>query len=229
MIGQRFGRLVVLSDAGRTKDMCILYLCQCDCGNKKKILSKNLRSGLSTSCGCYAKEQRRKSLNTVKIGNRYGRLVVLSYIGSNGKKASLWNCKCDCGNEKIATSNHLTMGNVQSCGCLHSGPTSKNFNPNKTSKAEKEAGRKTAQYFAWRFNVYKRDNFLCQVCNTNKNKLNAHHIVSYATDEGLRLDLNNGITLCEKCHKEFHKIYGKINCNIGQLKEFKSQQVVTLN
>ena len=34
------------------------------------------------------------------------------------------------------------------------------------------------------------------------------------------LDLENGITLCETCHKEYHKIYGKKENNNEQLKTY---------
>jgi hypothetical protein len=118
MIGKRFGRLIVLSEAGRSKDRLILYLCKCDCGNEKIIKSRHLKSGESCSCGCYAKDQRRKSLNTVTVGQKYGLLEVVSYVGSNGKKSSLWECVCECGNKIIQTTNHLTTGNTKSCGCI---------------------------------------------------------------------------------------------------------------
>ena len=36
--------------------------------------------------------------------------------------------------------------------------------------------------------------------------LNVHHIIRYADNEELRTDVDNGITLCYKCHK---KIFGK--------------------
>lgn len=57
------------------------------------------------------------NLVTNLIGNKYGRLTVVSYLGSKGKQ-SCWLCKCDCGNEHITTTNHLRMGQSKSCGCL---------------------------------------------------------------------------------------------------------------
>lgn len=54
MIGRRFGSLVVVSEAGRTKWQTVLWLCSCDCGRQKAILGSSLRSGNSRSCGCGA-------------------------------------------------------------------------------------------------------------------------------------------------------------------------------
>jgi 5-methylcytosine-specific restriction endonuclease McrA len=41
----------------------------------------------------------------------------------------------------------------------------------------------------------------CRICETDKN-LEAHHIKSFKEFLELRYDINNGITLCEKCHFE---------------------------
>lgn len=67
--------------------------------------------------------------------------------------------------------------------------------------------RDSSQYKIWRKNVYMRDNYQCVKCGS-KIKLNAHHIKSWKDYPELRYDLNNGITLCEKCHIEHHKKYG---------------------
>jgi len=56
LIGQRFGRLEVLEGAGTDRYQKTIWLCQCDCGNTKIILGANLKSGNTTSCGCYHKE-----------------------------------------------------------------------------------------------------------------------------------------------------------------------------
>lgn len=58
-------------------------------------------------------------------------------------------------------------------------------------------------YKDWRIKVYKRDDFRCQMpgCKS-KNRLNAHHIQKWANASILRFDVQNGITLCYKCHKE---------------------------
>lgn len=55
-------------------------------------------------------------------GKRFGRLTVMSF-NSKEKTATqyktYWNCKCDCGNEKVCIGSSLTNGKIQSCGCLH--------------------------------------------------------------------------------------------------------------
>lgn len=56
LTGQRFGRLTVVSLAGRTKDGRAKWLCQCDCGNMHIARGSHLRSGNIQSCGCYRKE-----------------------------------------------------------------------------------------------------------------------------------------------------------------------------
>ena len=51
LTGQRFGKLTVLS-ATENKGRNTAWLCKCDCGNEKIILTNALRSGRSKSCGC---------------------------------------------------------------------------------------------------------------------------------------------------------------------------------
>ena len=55
-------------------------------------------------------------------GQRFGRLVVISYNEevSKQKKSSHWNCKCECGNEVVVWVNSLRKGVTISCGCYHS-------------------------------------------------------------------------------------------------------------
>ena len=64
----------------------------------------------------------------------------------------------------------------------------------------------TKAQYAWRNQCLLRDKG-CRKCSVNQ-KLVVHHIVPYKIDPDLRWDPNNGITLCEDCHKKFHKQYG---------------------
>lgn len=65
--GQRFGRLVTLGPVRRTKNSQILWLCQCDCGSGPIVVSANLLSGNSTSCGCLRRGQIPIPLPTYKL------------------------------------------------------------------------------------------------------------------------------------------------------------------
>lgn len=52
LCGQRFGKLVVVSLAGKNKWANLRFNCKCDCGNFKEVQSHNLRRGVTRSCGC---------------------------------------------------------------------------------------------------------------------------------------------------------------------------------
>ena len=53
--GQQFGRLTAISYEGEKK-----WKCKCKCGSEVVISSRNLRSGKSTSCGCFQRETCKK-------------------------------------------------------------------------------------------------------------------------------------------------------------------------
>lgn len=69
LIGQKFSRLLVKKFIG-SSDGSRKYLCVCDCGNKSVVTTTHLRSGHTTSCGCYLKEMR--ILGNLKHGWRQG-------------------------------------------------------------------------------------------------------------------------------------------------------------
>lgn len=65
-------------------------------------------------------------------GNKYGRLTVISFVGTKNKKAR-WLCKCDCGNIVEVYGVDLRGANTKSCGCLrHQGRQSLHHNLIKT-------------------------------------------------------------------------------------------------
>lgn len=56
LVGQRYGKLVVVENAGVKNGRSYSY-CDCDCGKKHiLIMNKQLRNGHTKSCGCYKAE-----------------------------------------------------------------------------------------------------------------------------------------------------------------------------
>lgn len=64
LTGQRFGRLVVIERAANGKYGDAMWLCQCDCGNKKVVRGGDLRRGSAISCTCLQREESSKRLKT---------------------------------------------------------------------------------------------------------------------------------------------------------------------
>lgn len=94
------------------------------------------------------------------------------------------------------------------------------WNHNLTDE-ERINNRKTYDYIDWRKKVFSRDDFTCKCCGDNKGgNLEAHHILNYSEHEHLKLDLNNGLTMCKTCHKGFHDEFGYTKNNKKQLIDY---------
>lgn len=61
-LGNTYGRLTVIKHAGsiptnKGKSRLAVWLCSCECGMTTIVSGHNLRKGMTTSCGCYRREQ----------------------------------------------------------------------------------------------------------------------------------------------------------------------------
>ena len=89
--------------------------------------------------------------------------------------------------------------------------------------------RNTTKYLNWRLSILKRDNFTCKICHAsvkeNKSlRLEVHHPKAFdeicyensvlTVEQALACDelwdLNNGITVCYRCHKDVEKLRTKL-------------------
>lgn len=112
-VGDKYGKWTVIEDLNTDSHGTRLFLCECECGNRSKVLGHALRKGLSKSCG---------KCNQPKINQRFGKLVVLKEDiereEKEKKRQSFWICQCDCGN--IVSIAQKSFKVQQSCGCLKS-------------------------------------------------------------------------------------------------------------
>lgn len=72
----------------------------------------------------------------------------------------------------------------------------------RTLALENKRERSSATIRLWRLAVFTRDNFTCQDCKAKGVYLESHHIRCWRDYPELRFDINNGITLCTKCHNK---------------------------
>ena len=55
--GHRYGRLLVLEEAGRNASKKVVWRCLCDCGKETTADACQLTTGGKVSCGCFLKEK----------------------------------------------------------------------------------------------------------------------------------------------------------------------------
>ena len=137
LTGKVFNKLTVLRQANENeiKDKKIkqnYWLCECSCDNHTQIIvsTHDLLTNHTQSCGCLQRETAKKvgKINGKKesptlineIGNRYGKLLVISRNYDKNSSSAYWNCLCDCGTITVCAGTALRAGAIQSCGCINS-------------------------------------------------------------------------------------------------------------
>lgn len=149
-----------------------------------------------------------------ETGKKYGKLTVLGYIGSKGKKQlAYWLCECECGNYVWARGSSLRNGSHKSCGCIHD---------NSWAKKEKGVAAFNQLYNQYRCDAKKRGLFFsitkeqfkkltsanCHYCNSkpsfvSKTRSNNGIYIYNGID---RIDnsqgylLNNLVSCCKICN-----------------------------
>lgn len=73
-------------------------------------------------------------------GQRYGQLQVVALHPERIRGGLAWLCRCDCGVEKVISSNNLRRGHTVSCGCTR---------PHLAHGHALRNGRPTPEYMAW--------------------------------------------------------------------------------
>jgi hypothetical protein len=156
------------------------------------------------------------------FANRDCILLSDEYINMNQKLEYI----CKCGNYYTKNLYEFKINKYTCESCeyeMRAGENHPNWQGGISSERDKM--KFTDEYKNWRIKVFERDDYTCQCCGKRGVKLHAHHIQNFSQYPELRVDIENGITLCESCHSpsikgSFHNIYGTHNNNRQQLEEY---------
>jgi len=92
---------------------------------------------------------------------------------------------------------------------------------------EDEKQRTLFKYQGLHWQCFEKANYMCDCCFQKRSTdviLNAHHLDGWNWAIDKRFDISNLVTLCERCHEEFHNVYGKGNNTKEQYEVFKWQK-----
>lgn len=191
------------------------YICQC--GTLSSVNFNNFKKG--TRCrDCMKNKLKTPKEKVFDFIRSRGHIVLSSeYINAHEKLSLI----CPNGHKVKMTYNSLKAGaTCKICGHEKMrGENHPNWNPDRSyEKRAKE--RKTFESNQWRSLIFKRDHYICQRCNSKGSRklggLIAHHLNGFHWDEKNRLNIKNGVTLCSRCHSEFHAVYGNKDNTITQ-------------
>lgn len=94
-------------------------------------------------------------------------------------------------------------------GIRHKGKSHPNYKP--TGRRRQPRGKAAS----WARAVLSRDKGICQHCGASDIDLHAHHIKFFSTHPELRWDVDNGLTLCHRCHWAVHTALNANGVNSG--------------
>lgn len=234
LTNKKFGRWTVIKIA-YIKKRRTYWECVCDCGTIKNVLGTNLTRGMSMSCGCIQREKRTKEKENNYIEcSVCGRLFYRKPCLSESKKTCSLKC-CNLLKKgkkqsketiiKRALANTGKKRSIETRRKMSESARGENNSQWKNGRTKlNDSIRSAYKYEDWYVSIYKRDNFTCQECGAHhivgdRVKLVIHHIKPLALildENNIKTlndadncdelwDINNGIVLCESCHRKIHR------------------------
>lgn len=199
LTGRRFGRLLVIERAPKNwYGNSVGWKCDCDCGVSRIVMSGNLRSGATKSCGgCGVKQTRIIDL----VGRRFGKLTVIRRAANNSRsrRRPRWDCLCDCGKTTNVDGGRLHQGATKSCGCYRFRRGEDHHAWKGGQKAWNRRGvlKKYGLTFDSFNELLESQGNACAICG-NADPV-ARHGTQWAVDHNHKTSLTRGI-LCHNCN-----------------------------
>lgn len=242
--GQTINQIYFIEPSHQENKGRLLWLARCHCGQLFGARPAHVRDGTQKSCGCSFKISGKKNIliavaqkvkNADMTGKFIGKIELLYQTGKCSGRQKIYKAKCFCGTIFEVTLGTLRTGRTGSCGCRKReaarqlclsrvGPKNPRWNPEITDE-KRYRDRTDAKAKAWRTAVFERDEYTCRKCGKKDGgRLNAHHLDGWHWCKEKRYDQENGVCMCIKCHKQFHKIYGQKNVTEQQFNEWINEK-----
>lgn len=178
-LNERYGRLLVISHAGKDDRNKHLWDCLCDCGEKKTVVGSNLSSGKSKSCGCLRKEYLTKSGNQFGLyKNREDAILKVQYSHLKRRHKKKSKSKCI----KFETFKSLALDKCFYCGLESSKTLHDRTNETKKGKLLSDTIVKCNGVDRFDSNLgYLEGNVCscCKRCNTAKSTMGLSEFLAY--------------------------------------------------
>jgi predicted SprT family Zn-dependent metalloprotease len=121
--GATYGRLTGVKRApnrgGNT-----MWEWRCSCGQSVITQARLVKEGKTRSCGCLRREVSAERRYRDLTGQTFGLLTAIRPVKKRRGTHTAWEYRCACGNTHVADGALVTIGDIQSCGCMASGSDS---------------------------------------------------------------------------------------------------------
>ena len=225
--GEKFGRLTVLKRFGSSStNGHPLWLCKCECGEKKIVLGGSLREGKTKSCGCWQKELVTGDKSSRWIGGRnyvfydtYApRLGQYEKVRRNPKDKTELQAKCTFCKKWFSPNKNQIIARIYAleklpgadCNLYCSDKCKDSctiYNQRRSRKGEEVKASRPNQR-EWAEMVKACADHRCEICGKIDTDLIAHHFEGIMQNPIESADVVNGVALCRKCDKEVHSEKG---------------------
>lgn len=171
----------------------------------KEISNQNYRFGKKcANCGDIISNYATMCRKHMAIGRDMTKAVLASVVARTGKPHPRRGDQYVERGLCVTCNNPKKQNYMKYCSkkCMGIGMRGiKNWNWKGGISTQNELERKRSEFSNWRKSVFERDDYRCFDCGERGGKLQADHIFPFSLFSRLRTDIDNGQTVCEKCHR----------------------------